>query len=124
MNCTLNVNQIEIRGYHEKMFVDFFAIDGDFYENEEYFREDTLALGFNNEAERCSKELYEKYFSEAPDGYVETLDAALEEAACYSINGTQFIAGNGTYSRGYYISLICLDDHNNEYVAVLSYIGC
>lgn len=120
MNYKLSVTQFEINGYHEKMFVDFFAYDSDFYENEEYFREDTLELGFKNEAERCSKELYEKYFSDAPDGYIETLDAALEEAACYSIDGCQFIAGNTTYTSEYYISLICMDDRNNEYIAILS----
>ena len=30
--------------------------DGDFIENEEYFREDTLSLGYNNEMERVFDE--------------------------------------------------------------------
>jgi len=123
MNYKLSVTQFEINGNNENMFVDFFAHDSDFYENEEYWREDTLTLGFNNEAERCSKELYEKYFSDAPDGYIETLDAALEEAAEYSVNGTQFIAGNKTYTSEYYITLICIDDHHNDYIVVLSCMG-
>jgi hypothetical protein len=122
-NDKLSVQQIEINGYHEKMFVDFFALDNDFEDNEECFREDTLELGFENESERCSKELYDKYFSDAPDGYAETLDAALEEAACKSINGCQFIAGNETYTSEYYISLICTDESNNEYIVILSMIS-
>jgi len=120
MNYKLGVQQIDINGCNEKMFIDFFAVDSDFYENEEYWREDTLELGFNNEAERCSKELYDKYFADAPDGYMETLDAVLDEAACMSIDGCQFIAGNTTYTSEYYITLICVDEEENNYVAVLS----
>ena len=38
-----------------------FNIDNDFTENVEYFREDTLELGFNNEADRVSKEIWDKH---------------------------------------------------------------
>lgn len=118
----LTVNRITIEGYHERMFVSFFEIDSDFLENTEYFREDTISLGFKNEAERCSKELYDKYFSEAPDGYEETLSTALSEGASYSVDGTQFILGNGTYTREYDITLICTDEHHNDYEVIVAYV--
>jgi len=38
-----------------------FNIDNDFTENGEYFREDTLELGYNNEADRVSKEIWDKH---------------------------------------------------------------
>ena len=44
----------------EDSLVDIFDRDGDFTENEERFRINTLALGFRNEAERVSKEIYTK----------------------------------------------------------------
>jgi len=118
----LQVNQISIEGYNEKMFVPFFEIDSDFSENEEYFRKDTIALGFDNEAERCSKELYDKYFSDEYDGYQETLEMALSEGAEMSVEGSQFILGNKTYTNQYDITLICVDDHHNDYVVIISYI--
>ena len=105
------------------MFISFFGIDEDFKTNEEYFRKDTLALGYLNEAHRCSSELYNKYFPDGEyDGFVETLAEALEEGASYSVDGNQFILGNQTYTKQYDITLICLDDHNNDYEVIISYI--
>tara|TARA_R100000306_G_C4346665_1_gene127992 strand:- start:86 stop:517 length:432 start_codon:yes stop_codon:yes gene_type:complete len=122
MKTKLIVNQISIEGYNEKMFVPFFKIDNDFSENEEYFRKDTIPLGFENEAERCSKELYDKYFSEDYDGYQETLEMALEEGSSYNVGGSQFILGNDTYIQQYEITAICLDNHHNDYIVIISYM--
>lgn len=44
----------------EKTLVPAFQNDADFTENTEYFREDTLSLGFKNEAERESKEIFDE----------------------------------------------------------------
>ena len=121
----LTVCQITIEGCNEKMFVPFFQIDSDFSENEEYFREDTLSLGFNNEAERCSKELYDKYFSGDYDGYEDTLSMALEDGAHTMIGDTQFILGNTTYTQAYEIILVCTDYYNRSdyyYEVVVAYV--
>ena len=40
----------------EKGLYGLISFDLDFTENEEYFREDTISLGYENEAERLSKE--------------------------------------------------------------------
>lgn len=124
-NYNLTVYQIEISGCHEMMFVPFFSIDSDFSENEEYWREDTKELGFKSEAERCSKELFEElgghdFFL---DDYAGSLSQALYKAADYSFDGNQFIAGNSTYTAQYDITLICIDNDHNDYVAVISMMG-
>jgi hypothetical protein len=122
---TLNVTQVSVEGYHEKMFVEFFSIDSDFSENKEYWREDTLKLGYKNESERCSAELWEKlggaeFFEE---DYQHQLGEALEKAANYSFDGTQHILGNGTYTAQYDITTICIDDNNNEYIVVVAWMS-
>ena len=113
----------EVNGANEKMFVELFSIDSDFSENEEYFRKDTLELGFKNEAERCSKELYDNYFSGDVDVSTETLSEAVDDAMNYFFEGTTFIAGNSGYSKGYDFSILCTDDSSNEYTVVVTYIG-
>lgn len=45
---------------NEKTLIPAFQNDTDFTENKEYFREDTLSLGFENEAERESKEIFDE----------------------------------------------------------------
>lgn len=44
----------------EKTLIPAFENDGDFTENEDYFRDDTLELGFETEAERVSKEIFDE----------------------------------------------------------------
>ena len=123
----LHVHHISIKGCHEKMFIPFFDIDSDFSENEEYYREDTLTLGFKNESERCSKELYDRYFPTGSaetfgDGmYIKTLSDALHDASEVSNNGNQFLFGNQTYTSQYEISLVCTG--NYEYEVIISFLG-
>ena len=45
----------------ENSLYNLLASDSDFLEVEDMFREDTLSLGFLNEAERVSKEIFEKH---------------------------------------------------------------
>ena len=118
----LHVHQISINGCNEKMFIPFFDIDSDFSENEEYYREDTLTLGFKNESERCSKELYDKHFLDKRyHPYAKTLSDALHDASVVSNNGNQFILGNQTYTSDYEISLVSKND--NEYEVIISYMS-
>ena len=122
MQYDLNVHQIQVSGCNEKMFKEFFEIDSDFSENEDYFREDTLDLGFENEAERCSKELFKKYEKKfhGKGAYIEVLEKALSEAAKYHAGDTQFILGSSTYTSKYEISVICTDEEENEYTVIVS----
>ena len=45
----------------ETTLISILENDSDLSENEEYFRPDTLKKGFNNEAERVSKEIFNKF---------------------------------------------------------------
>ena len=127
------------------MFKSFFEIDNDFGDNEDYYRADTLELGYENEADRCSEELYEKYFEGRgyvngelvqrsyvdgyegiPNGHEESLYAALEEGANMSIDcadfTSQFILGNSSYVTDYEISIVCIDELHEEYEVIISYL--
>ena len=124
MRAELNVHQHTINECNNKMFISFLSIDNDFSENDEYFREDTLSLGFESEAERCSKELYDKFFPEGKCGdYEETLSEALNYGAEMSVNGNQFILGNQTYTSNYEISLVCTNENQNEYEVIVSRVS-
>ena len=59
MSLELNVIRIDKGSVNERTLIPFLEIDADFKENEEYFREDTIELGFKNEAERVAKAQYE-----------------------------------------------------------------
>ena len=56
----LFICRIDKHGLNERSLIPILEQDNDFSENEDYFRADTLELGFENEAERVSKELFEK----------------------------------------------------------------
>jgi hypothetical protein len=51
--------RIDKGNIHENSLYDLFAMDNDFSENEDFYREDTLSLGFKDEAERVSKEIFD-----------------------------------------------------------------
>ena len=124
MRGELNVYQHTINGCNNKMFVSFLSIDNDFSENEEYFREDTLSLGFESEAERCSKELYDKFFPKGEcEGYEETLSEALNYGAEMSVNGNQFILGNQTFTSSFEISLVRTNENQNKYEVIISAVS-
>ena len=56
----LFICRIDKHGVDENSLISILEQDNDFSENEDYFRIDTLELGFENEAERVSKEIFEK----------------------------------------------------------------
>lgn len=57
----LITHQINKGDVNERSLIVILEQDKDFSENEEYYREDTLELGFINEAERVSKEIFDKH---------------------------------------------------------------
>tara|TARA_R110000744_G_scaffold312604_1_gene420001 strand:- start:1522 stop:1926 length:405 start_codon:yes stop_codon:yes gene_type:complete len=128
----LHVNTITIKPFQDDMFKEFLSIDSDFEENEEYFREDTISLGFENESERISKEyneLFIKQWNDTDDQndeyFSKLIGEYLEELAHKSIEGNQFILGNDTYTSDYKITIIQTDptDYDEEITIVISYIG-
>ena len=60
-NLGLFVFTIDKNNIDENSLVDILSQDNDLSENEDYYREDTLSLGFKNEAERVSKEIFDSY---------------------------------------------------------------
>ena len=66
MQGELNTRIISISYLNKFMFVDFLSMDSDYSENEEYFREDTIDLGYENEAERISEEMYNRLIPTDP----------------------------------------------------------
>ena len=61
-NCTANLSmgmfKVDLNKREEIIgnFYDMLSIDGDLVENEDYFRDDTLELGYDSEAERIVTE--------------------------------------------------------------------
>ncbi len=55
-------------------------IDLDFKENEEYFRDDTISMGYRSESHRCANEIYEKVKDIKDEDIVE---AIIEEVIGY-----------------------------------------
>ena len=60
-NANLIVHTIENGKLDKKSLIEIFLVDTDFKENEEYFRDDTIELGYENEAERVSEEIFNKF---------------------------------------------------------------
>ena len=56
----LFICRIDKHGVDENSLISILEQDNDFSENEDYYRPDTLELGFENEAERVSKEIFDK----------------------------------------------------------------
>ena len=59
----LNTGKIKLSLNSDKLkegLIELISFDLDYTENEEYFREDTLSLGYENEAERVVEEYLEK----------------------------------------------------------------
>ena len=132
---TLTVHTVTVKPFQENMFEEFLAIDGDFNENEDYFREDTISLGFRNEAHRLSKEWNEKFTKEwqshedTDDEFFESfIDKYLEELAHVQVGRddfqSQFILGNQTYTSDYVITTVSdFIDYDAEITVVVSFMG-
>ena len=72
-----------------------FNIDNDFTENVEYFREDTLELGFNNEADRVSKEIWDKHKDDDRNDEVVVLNRMVRDV----IDVPNFIGQSSDYGN-------------------------
>jgi len=109
-DLTLITARIDRGAVNETALVDILEQDNDFSENEEYYRPDTLALGFKNEAERVSKEIYEKFKDNEEES--ERLDSMVTEL--FEIRG--FIGASSNY--GYYRYDVIETDF--EYIVVIA----
>lgn len=102
---------------NKKTLVDIFNIDCDFSENKEYFRVDTIKLGYSNESERCAEEVYNacKHIK----GKEFRLYTMIRMAIEYSIDSTTFIVGNETHTRNYKFTITHFD---NYFIVSIAYV--
>jgi hypothetical protein len=112
----LFVVKIDKNDLNEKSLQPLFEQDNDFSENVEYYRNDTLELGFENEAERVSKEIYEKCFAAIEDKTDE--NAILSEMLNEVFEVERFIGRSNEYGK--YKSELIETDY--EYIFVIATI--
>jgi hypothetical protein len=108
-NVSKNCNAI-----NERTLIPAFNEDLDFIENEDYFREDTLDLGFENEAERVSKEIFDEC---VVSNYSE---AELLEAMVKKLFDVDNFIGSSSYYGNYTYQIVETDF---EFVVIISYIN-
>lgn len=89
----LFIGRVDKGDVNETALFQILEQDSDFFDNEEYFREDTLSLGFKNEAERVSKEIFEKFKSKEDSS--ERLELMVKEL----FNVNNFIGKSSNYGR-------------------------
>lgn len=113
--------------------IELLSIDSDFGENEEYWRKDTIQLGFKNEAERVAKEIIEQLNTENdlknnPLSDEEVFDFLIKKVLdSYSgdwgsedMNGSFFILSNKSLVSEYDISYTQID--GDDYKLFVSWI--
>ena len=78
-----------------------FEIDGDYKENVDCLREDTISLGYRSEAHRCAEEVLNN--DEIKNIEVETdqIEAIAETIINYNNGKTQFLIGDKNHCRDY-----------------------
>ena len=86
----LIVIEIPVDDVDKDTLTSILDIDSDFIENEEYYRDDTLKLGYKNEAERVSSEIYDKHKNL---GSSERIECMVEDL----FNVPNFIGTSGSY---------------------------
>jgi hypothetical protein len=108
------IAQIDKNGLGEHSFIEIFSGDEDFTNNEEYFREDTLDLGYRDEAERVSKEIFHKAKEEVgeEDEYV-----LLGKMLKLLFEVPNFIGSSSCYGESTYEII----DTEFEYIIAIAY---
>ena len=116
-NANLHVFRFPKGGNIAGSIADIFDIDGDFKENEDYFRDDTTSMGYQSESQRCADEVYDKV--KHLDGQ-DQIDAVLEEIVAYNNGMKVFIIGNSNHSGDYNYHIT---PTNDEFIVSIAYVG-
>ena len=114
MQVELKTSILRIVRLDKRMFVDFLELDADYLDSY-FFRDDTIDLGYNSEAERISEEMYirlVKEYEENPNytsqEKINCISDILEDLANDHTLESQFVLGNETYTSEYSIDVRCL----------------
>ena len=110
----LFICRIDIHGVDENSLISILEQDCDFSENEDYYRPDTLELGFENEAERVSKEIFEKNILDVKDDELVGLHQMVSDL--FKVEG--FI-GTSSHYGSYEFEII---ETEYEYIVVIATI--
>jgi len=110
----LFICRIDIHGVDENSLISILEQDNDFSENEDYYRPDTLELGFENEAERVSKEIFEKNILDVKDDELVGLHQMVSDL--FKVEG--FIGTSSQYGS-YEFEIV---ETEYEYVVVIATI--
>jgi hypothetical protein len=106
--------RIDTHGVDENSLISILEQDNDFSENEDYYRPDTLELGFENEAERVSKEIFEKNILDVKDDELVGLHQMVSDL--FKVEG--FI-GTSSHYGSYEFEII---ETEYEYIVVIATI--
>jgi len=85
-----------------------FDIDLDFKENREFFREDTIKLGYKNESERCANELLNKHKKNVLTE--DQVEAIYKDIINYKNGKTCFIIGNPNCCKSHTYKILRVND--------------
>jgi len=110
----ITIARVDKNGIGEHSLIELFSRDEDFTNNEDYFREDTLKLGYENEAERVSKEIFHEAKAEVGE---EDEEALISEMVKLIFEVPNFI-GNSSYYGNTTYEII---DTDYEYIVVIAY---
>ena len=110
----LFICRIDKHGVNETSLISILEQDNDFSENTDYYRPDTLELGFENEAERVSKEIFEKNILDVKDDELVGLHQMVSDL--FKVEG--FI-GTSSHYGSYEFEII---ETEYEYIVVIATI--
>jgi hypothetical protein len=108
----LLVHRVEKGSINKGTLIEVFNIDGDFSENEENYRDDTLVLGYKTESERISAEIFNRH----KDVEDEKEQISLMVQDVFSV--PSFI-GNSSYYGKFEYTITTTD---NEYIISIAYM--
>ena len=110
----LFICRIDKHGVDENSLISILEQDNDFSENEDYYRPDTLELGFENEAERVSKEIFDKNILDVKEDELVGLHQMVSDL--FKVEG--FI-GTSSHYGSYEFEI---DETEYEYIVVIATI--
>ena len=107
METKLYTFNFNLKKLNEKSLVRVFKIDHDF-SNPEYYREDTLELGYKSEAERCSEEIFNrhKHRLNSDEKPIEVLKDMLNDVFFYQNDAVSFLTNSPNWCKSYDYKII------------------
>ena len=87
-----------------------FEIDGDYKENVDCFREDTISLGYRSEAHRCAEAVLNSDKFKEIEVKTDQIEAIAETIIYYHNGKVKFLLGDKTHCRDYEVKVSRVHD--------------